>query len=108
MGHHRGVVFISRFIKPGSVSNQPYNHYSWLRSTEDTFGITTGGIDGQGHLGFAGVEGLRPFGPDVYNNVAGRALKPSESGCSVYPATASITEQPQAKVTKPSVPVDGH
>jgi len=103
-----GAVFISRFIKPGSVSNQPYNHYSWLRSTEDTFGITTGGIDGQGHLGFAGVEGLRPFGPDVYNNVAGRALKPSESGSSVYPATASITEQPQAKVTKQSVPVDGH
>lgn len=33
-----GAVFISRFIKPGSVSNQPYNHYSWLRSMEDLFG----------------------------------------------------------------------
>jgi hypothetical protein len=100
-----GAVVISRFVRPGSVSDQPYNHYSWLRSMEDLFGIHNGGLDGQGHLAYAGADGLRPFGPDVYNNASGRALRPSASGSSVYPATASITETPLARVTRQSVPV---
>ena len=64
-----------------------------------------GGLDGRGHLGFAGMDGLRPFGPDVYNNARGRALKPSASGSSIYPATASINETPAAKVNRQAVPV---
>ncbi|OLZ66332.1 hypothetical protein AV521_27835 [Streptomyces sp. IMTB 2501] len=84
-----GAVFISRFIKPGSVSEQPYNHYSWLRSMEDLFGLRTGGTDGRGHLGYAAADGLRPFGPDVYNNPSGNALPPAPSGSIVYPAVAS-------------------
>ncbi|HEX2903863.1 MAG TPA: alkaline phosphatase family protein [Jatrophihabitans sp.] len=102
-----GAVFISRFIKPGSVSDQPYNHYSWLRSMEDLFGINRGGTDGKGHLGFAAADGLRPFGPDVYNNVSGKAMRPSASGSSVYPATASLTSPVQPKVVRESVPVQG-
>ena len=100
-----GAVFISRFITPGSVSDQPYNHYSWLRSTEDLFGIHSGGLDGKGHLAFAGMDGLRPFGPDVYSNASGRALRAAPSGSSIYPATASITEAPPAKIVRQSVPV---
>ena len=102
-----GAVLISRFITPGSVSAQPYNHYSWLRSIEDTFGVRRGGIDGDGHLAYAGVDGLRPFGPDVYNNAAGRALKPSPSGSSLYQATANVNELPQVKIVTKPVPVDG-
>lgn len=100
-----GAVFISRFIKPGSISDQPYNHYSWLRSMEDNFGVTSGGTDGQGHLGFAAMDGLRTFGADVYNNPAGRAMRPSPSGSSLYPATESVSEQPQPKINVPAVPV---
>ena len=33
--------------------------------------ITTGGSDGYGHLGMAGMTGLAPFGPDVFNNAPG-------------------------------------
>jgi hypothetical protein len=51
-------VLISPFIEPGTVSNEPYNHYSMLRSIEDIFGLE--------HLGYAGQKGLRPFGADVY------------------------------------------
>ena len=100
-----GAVFISRFIKPGSISDQPYNHYSWLRSMEDLYGFTAGGTDGHGHLGYAAMDGLRPFGPDVYNNVGGQALQPSASGSSVYSATASMNSAPTVKVNKLSVPV---
>jgi phosphatidylinositol-3-phosphatase len=49
---------MSPFIKPGTVSDVPYNHYSMLRSVEDLFGL--------GHLGYAGEKGLASFGPDVY------------------------------------------
>ncbi len=100
-----GAVFISRFIKPGSISDQPYNHYSWLRSMENLFGITTGGVDGRGHLGYAGADGLRPFGPDVYNNPTGQALEPAPSGSAVYPATGSINSTPTPKIVHASVPV---
>jgi hypothetical protein len=56
------------YLKAGSTDTTgTYNHYSALRSYEDLLGITTGGADGHGHLGFAAVSGLRPFGKDVFN-----------------------------------------
>jgi hypothetical protein len=58
-GGRIGAVLISRFVKPGSVSNVPYNHYSLLRSIEDWFGLP--------HLGYADQQGLRAFGADVFN-----------------------------------------
>ena len=68
-GGQVGAVLIDpRYIKPGSVDTTgSYDHYSALRSYEDLLGITRGGQDGQGHLGFASVPGLPPFGPDVFN-----------------------------------------
>ena len=102
-----GAVLISRFITPGSVSAQPYNHYSWLRTIEDTFGIRRGGIDVQGHLAYAGVDGLRPFGSDVFNNPSGKALQPAPSGSSVYSATANANEPPIVQVNQAPVPVGG-
>ncbi|HKP91251.1 MAG TPA: alkaline phosphatase family protein [Thermoleophilaceae bacterium] len=62
-GGRIGAVLLSRFIKPGTVSKQEYNHYSMLRSTEDLFGL--------GHLGYAGAAGLRPFGADLFTNPSG-------------------------------------
>lgn len=100
-----GAVFISRFIRPGSTTAQPYNHYSWLRSMEDTFGITSGGADGKGHLGYAAMDGLRTFGKDVYNNSLGHALRPSASGSSAYPATANENDTPAPVVKRAPVEV---
>ena len=88
-----GSVLLSPYITPGSVSDQPYNHYSWLRSMEDLFGVHDGGADGRGHLGYAGADGLRPFGPDVYNNPRARALPMRESGTGgLYAAVASLRD----------------
>jgi hypothetical protein len=56
-GGRIGAVALSPCIQPGTVSNQPYNHYSFLRWTEDNFGLT--------HLGYAAQAGLQPFGADV-------------------------------------------
>jgi phosphatidylinositol-3-phosphatase len=40
-----GAVLLSPFIKPGTVSATPYNHYSMLASIESYFGLS--------HLGYA-------------------------------------------------------
>jgi phosphatidylinositol-3-phosphatase len=62
-GGRVGAILLSKFIKPGTVSDQPYNHYSQLRSFEDLFGL--------GHLGDAQQPRLHSFGPDVYTQPAG-------------------------------------
>jgi N-acetylated-alpha-linked acidic dipeptidase len=56
-GGRVGAVLISPLIRPGTVSLQPYNHYSLLRSVEDFFGLP--------HLGYAAAAQVRSFGPDV-------------------------------------------
>jgi hypothetical protein len=67
-GGDSGAVLISPYIKPGTVSNTYYNHYSLLRSLEDIFNITSGGVGNTGYLGFASQPGLAPFGSDVFTN----------------------------------------
>jgi hypothetical protein len=57
-GGRIGAVAMSPFIKPGTVSDVPYNHYSMLRSVEDIFRLA--------HLGYAGETGLASFGADVF------------------------------------------
>ena len=46
-------MLLSPFLKPGTVSNVPYNHYSMLKTIEDIFGLD--------HLGYAGQPGLQGF-----------------------------------------------
>jgi hypothetical protein len=72
-GGDAGAVLISPLIKPGTVSNTYYNHYSLLRSLEDIFQVKSSspGIDGEGHIGFAAQPGLAPFGPDVFTHPFG-------------------------------------
>lgn len=60
-----GAVAVSRFIAPGTRSTVPYNHFSYLRSMEDLFGLA--------HLGYAARPGLQPFGPDVFTADPGAA-----------------------------------
>ncbi len=55
-----GAVVLSPLVKPGTVSNVPYNHYSLLRSIEDWFGLP--------HLGYAGQDTQRSFGNDVFTS----------------------------------------
>ena len=74
-GGQVGAVLLNpRSIKPGSDdATGRYNHYSALRSYEDLLGLTSGGADGLGHVGFAAAPGLVPFGPDVFNRPRGES-----------------------------------
>ncbi|HWD86334.1 MAG TPA: alkaline phosphatase family protein [Solirubrobacteraceae bacterium] len=64
-----GAVLLSPCIKPGTVTRQPYNHYTMLRSVEDIFHL--------GHLGYAQLPGERTFGSDVFTRKCNR--RPSVS-----------------------------
>jgi hypothetical protein len=57
-GGRIGAMLLSPYIRPGTVSAVPYNHYSMLRTVEDIFDL--------GHLGYAAEPGLSPFGADVF------------------------------------------
>lgn len=58
-GGRVGALILSKFVKPGTESATPYNHYSLLASIEDTFSLP--------YLGYAATPGLNRFGADVYN-----------------------------------------
>jgi len=57
-GGRIGAVMISPFIAPGTVSRVGYNHYAFLRSVEDIFGLP--------YLGYAAASQLHSFGADVF------------------------------------------
>jgi hypothetical protein len=54
-------VLLSPFIRPGTVSDTPYNHYALLKSLEDIYGLP--------HLGYAGQQGLTAFGDDIFTQI---------------------------------------
>jgi hypothetical protein len=54
-GGQVGALLLSPFVKPRTTSQEPYNHFSLLRTIEDLFGLK--------HLGYAGsahVDSLEP------------------------------------------------
>ncbi len=57
-GGRVGAVLLSPFIRPGTVSARPYDHYSLLRSVEGYFGLPP--------LGYAAAPGVHAFGKDVF------------------------------------------
>jgi hypothetical protein len=62
-GGRIGALVLSRYVKPGTTSSTPYNHYALLCSIENLFGLKK--------LGYAGASGLQCFGNDVYNKGSG-------------------------------------
>jgi hypothetical protein len=52
-GGRVGAVLLSPSLRPGTVSDVPYNHYALLRTIEDVFGLS--------HLGYASGSGVSSF-----------------------------------------------
>ena len=112
-------MLISPLIKPGTVSSTYYNHYSALRTLEDLLltgqtctepsnadtplaaGTVCGGLDGQGHIGYAAQAGLADFGPDVFTAQSFTAVTtppgyrrrsaPARGPCTAPSAPTSVT-----------------
>jgi phosphatidylinositol-3-phosphatase len=58
-GGRIGAVVLSPFVRPGTVSTVPYNHYALLATVESIFKLP--------RLGYANEPELRIFGADVFS-----------------------------------------
>jgi hypothetical protein len=79
-----------------------YNHYSALRSYEDLLGLTSGGTDGYGHLGFAAASGLTPFGQDIFQPDVTPTITTDPQSQSVVTG-GTLTFTAAADITTPTV-----
>jgi hypothetical protein len=90
-GGRIGAVVLSPYTRAGSTSPQAYNHYSFLRSVEDLFGLE--------HLGYAGQDGLQPFGADVYSNPAGTTVPAVNASAARSCRTTPLAGRPRRLAT---------
>jgi hypothetical protein len=97
------LLLNSTYIQPGTVDTTGfYNHYSALRSYEDLLGLTTGGVDGEGHLGFAAATGLTPFGQDIFQPTVAPTISVDPQSQSVVTG-GSLTFSASANITTPTI-----
>jgi hypothetical protein len=64
-GDRTGAVLLSPFLRPGTVSDTPFNHFSLLKNLEDIF-------DTDEYLGYAGQPGLVGFFGCVTSDIAAK------------------------------------
>jgi len=57
-GGQVGALLLSPFVKGKSTSQEPYNHFSLLRTLEDLFGLK--------HIGYAGAAKAQSFDPSLF------------------------------------------
>jgi len=53
-----GALLLSPYVKGASTSQEPFNHFSLLRTIEDLFGLK--------HLGYAGLAAVKSFEPALF------------------------------------------
>jgi hypothetical protein len=53
-----GALLLSPYVKGGTTSQEPYNHFSLLRTIEDLLGV--------GHLGYAGLSTVKSLEPSMF------------------------------------------
>jgi hypothetical protein len=57
-GGQVGALLLSPFVKRKSTSQEPYNHFSLLRTIEDLFALK--------HIGYAGAAKVQSFEPSLF------------------------------------------
>jgi hypothetical protein len=57
-GGQVGALLLSPFVKPHTITQEPYNHYSLLRTIEDLFGLK--------HLGYANGAHVASLQPSLF------------------------------------------
>lgn len=62
-GGRVGAIVLSPYVKPGTVSTKPYNHFSQLKTVDELFHLPLLGDAKQGQV--------QAFGSDIYTNPQG-------------------------------------
>jgi hypothetical protein len=53
-----GALLLSPFVKGATTNQEPFNHFSLLRTIEDFFGLA--------HLGYAALPAVNSFEPSMF------------------------------------------
>jgi len=53
-----GALLLSPYVKGATISQEPFNHFSLLRTIEDLFGLK--------HLGYAALPAVKPLEPSMF------------------------------------------
>jgi hypothetical protein len=88
-GGQVGAVALSPYITPGTQSDQCYNHYSFLHTVEDLFGLPYLGEAAEDNSNQSG--GVESFGSDVFTGQAGASAA----------AAPGATSGPGCEITAP-------
>ena len=62
-GGQVGALLLSPYVKPGTTSQEPFNHFSLLRTIESLFGLP--------HLGYAASSKAGSFEAPVFSAYGG-------------------------------------
>jgi hypothetical protein len=62
-GGQVGALLLSPYVKPGTTNQEPFNHFSLLRTIENLFGLS--------HLGYAAASGVGSFEASVFTAYSG-------------------------------------
>jgi phosphatidylinositol-3-phosphatase len=62
-GGQVGALLLSPYVKPGTTDQEPFNHFSLLRTIENLFGLP--------HLGYAALHGLSSLEASVFSAYSG-------------------------------------
>lgn len=62
-GGEVGALLLSPYVKPGTTEQEPYNHFSLLRTIEDLFRLK--------HVGYAGLAKVKSFDGAVFSAYKG-------------------------------------
>ena len=55
-----GALLLSPYLKGGTTNQEPYNHFSLLRTVEDLFGLK--------HLGYAALPAVKPLEAEMFSS----------------------------------------
>lgn len=59
-GGQVGALMLSPYVKAAQVNQEPFNHFSLLRTIEDLFGLE--------HIGYAGASAVKSFTPSMFTS----------------------------------------
>jgi hypothetical protein len=100
-GGDSGALLLSPFIQPGTVTADPYNHFSLLRTIQDIFGLP--------HTGNAADPLSGTIGSNVFNNVPAAALRLALGALPGAQASGSLMAlHPAPRVVGDGVTITAH
>ena len=95
-----GALLLSPFVKAGTTNEEPFNHFSLLRTIEDLFGLK--------HLGYAGLSAVKSFEPSMFTAAQGLSTAARAAQASPHAGELLVGDRRAARARARQHPLQGH